>query len=94
MVTDSAISGASPKRACSTSAKPRYAAIFDRMLADHDTASDAPLDASPSDANHDTEDDDGPPILIIEDDLPGSRAPAPTVKREDYRHLFSRLRSG
>jgi type II secretory pathway predicted ATPase ExeA len=34
------------------------------------------------------------PILIIEDDLPATPTGKPPVRREEYRHLFSRLRSG
>jgi type II secretory pathway predicted ATPase ExeA len=34
---------------------------------------------------------DEPPVLILEDDDP---APNPPVRREEYRNLFSRLRSG
>jgi hypothetical protein len=32
------------------------------------------------------------PIVIVEDD--NTKTPTPPVRREDYRHLFSRLRSG
>lgn len=35
--------------------------------------------------------DDGEPVLIVEDDNPTPKAP---VRREEYRNLFSRLRSG
>jgi hypothetical protein len=41
-----------------------------------------------------SDDDDDVSVLIIEDDQPASSAPAPPVRREEYRHLFSRLRSG
>ena len=34
---------------------------------------------------------DEQPVLIVEDDIP---APQPPVRREEYRNLFSRLRSG
>ena len=37
---------------------------------------------------------DALPVLIIEDDLPVVPATKPPVRREEYRHLFSRLRSG
>jgi hypothetical protein len=33
------------------------------------------------------------PVLVIEDDAP-QKSPEPPVRREEYRHLFSRLRSG
>jgi type II secretory pathway predicted ATPase ExeA len=33
------------------------------------------------------------PLLVIEDDAP-QNGPQPPVRREEYRHLFSRLRSG
>jgi hypothetical protein len=35
--------------------------------------------------------DEGEPVLIVVDDNPGRKAP---VRREEYRNLFSRLRSG
>ncbi len=34
------------------------------------------------------------PVLIIEDDAPVPASPKPPVRREEYRNLFSRLRSG
>jgi type II secretory pathway predicted ATPase ExeA len=37
---------------------------------------------------------DDAPILVIEDDLPEPPARRPQVRRQEYRHLFSRLRSG
>jgi type II secretory pathway predicted ATPase ExeA len=33
-------------------------------------------------------------VLVIEDDPPAPRSSKPQVRREEYRHLFSRLRSG
>ena len=36
--------------------------------------------------------DESPMIIIDDDTLP--EPPKPAVRREDYRHLFSRLRSG
>jgi hypothetical protein len=40
---------------------------------------------------HSTNDE---PVLIIEDDAPAPAPSKPPVRREEYRHLFSRLRSG
>jgi type II secretory pathway predicted ATPase ExeA len=37
---------------------------------------------------------DEDPVLIIEDDAPTPAPPKPPVRREEYRNLFSRLRSG
>lgn len=37
---------------------------------------------------------DEAPVLIIEDDVPTPAPPNPPVRREEYRNLFSRLRSG
>jgi type II secretory pathway predicted ATPase ExeA len=34
------------------------------------------------------------PVLIIEDNCPSPAVPKPMVRREEYRHLFSRLRGG
>jgi hypothetical protein len=34
------------------------------------------------------------PVLIIEDDAPAPAPHKPPVRREEYRNLFSRLRSG
>jgi len=37
---------------------------------------------------------DDDPVLIIEDDAPAPAPHKPPVRREEYRNLFSRLRSG
>lgn len=37
---------------------------------------------------------DDEPVLIVEDDAAVLDSPKPQVRREEYRHLFSRLRSG
>ncbi len=37
---------------------------------------------------------DGDPVLIVEEDAAILDSPKPQVRREEYRHLFSRLRSG
>jgi type II secretory pathway predicted ATPase ExeA len=37
---------------------------------------------------------DDEPVLIIEDDAPSPAPHKPAVRREEYRHLFSRLRGG
>jgi type II secretory pathway predicted ATPase ExeA len=37
---------------------------------------------------------DDDPVLIIEDDAPVPASPKPPVRRDEYRNLFSRLRSG
>ena len=37
---------------------------------------------------------DAEPILVIEEDPPVAASGKPQVRREEYRHLFSRLRSG
>jgi hypothetical protein len=57
------------------------AAAFDAMnLAEIGECSSSPVAAEP------------PVLLVEEDSAPVHRAGA--VRREDYRHLFSRLRSG
>ena len=40
------------------------------------------------------ESDNDEPVLIIEDDAPVPAPHKPPVRREEYRNLFSRLRSG
>ncbi len=42
-------------------------------------------------AAHETLTEDEAPVLIVEDDTPAPKSP---VRREEYRNLFSRLRSG
>jgi hypothetical protein len=37
---------------------------------------------------------DEEPILVIEEDLPGRPTHKPQARRQEYRQLFSRLRSG
>ncbi len=51
------------------------------------------LSAFASDTNAPMEPIDDDPLLIIEEDAP-QNSPQPPVRREEYRNLFSRLRSG
>jgi hypothetical protein len=72
----------------------KYAAAFEQMLAAHDAGDwhDQYADCS-ADKVDDLDPPDEDPVLVIDDDVPPLSA-QPPVRREEYRHLFSRLRSG
>jgi hypothetical protein len=72
----------------------KYAQAIELMLLQNDLIDGPAGDRSvsivrPLDIDH----ANGNPVLVIDDEPAGPR-PHPTVRREEYRHLFTRLRSG
>jgi type II secretory pathway predicted ATPase ExeA len=71
----------------------KYTQAVERMLLQNDLIGGSAGDRSVSIVrSHDVDQDNGNPVLVIDEEPAGPRPT--TVRREEYRHLFTRLRSG
>jgi type II secretory pathway predicted ATPase ExeA len=72
----------------------KYAQALEQMLLQNNLIDDPASGRNVSIVRpHDIDHADGNPVLVI-DEEPAGPSPRPTVRREEYRHLFTRLRSG